>query len=40
VVTLSGFANTEAQVDMAVAVAHDTAGVRFVQNNIAVKNDE
>jgi hyperosmotically inducible protein len=40
VVWLSGFASTQSQVDMAGAVARDTDGVRSVQNNIVVKNDE
>jgi len=40
VVWLSGHASTQSQVDMAVAVARDTDGVRSVQNNIVVQNDE
>jgi hyperosmotically inducible protein len=40
VVWLRGSASTQSQVDMAGAVARDTEGVRSVQNNIVVKNDE
>jgi hyperosmotically inducible protein len=40
VVWLSGSADTQSQIDMAGAVARDTEGVRFVQNNIVVKHDE
>jgi hyperosmotically inducible protein len=40
VVWLSGHASTQSQVDMAVALARDTDGVRSVQNKISVRNDE
>jgi hyperosmotically inducible protein len=40
VVWLSGYARTQAQVDMAGAVARDTEGVRAVNNNIVVKADD
>jgi hyperosmotically inducible protein len=40
VVWLGGSASTQHQVDRAGEIAHDTEGVRFVKNNIVVREED
>ena len=39
IVWLSGTANTQAEIDQAVAVAHNTEGVKSVKNHMTVQMD-